>query len=538
MLLSALARGLSLVGSMMYTAKFGFTLGTDIYSFAVNLPNLVFNSLGTALMTIVVPIFAGRLAAGERKEAYRFSDSALSISLALSTALAAAGALLAPAIAGAVGRFGESGLATFALRLMFPVMLFHSLGYVLQGVLQSSRRYMAPAAAAACSGLSVILYVATLADRYGVGGLLVATFIGLAMQAVVLIPPAVAARRAAFRGEGGDSPGGASGARRFRFRLGFSDSDVRTAGRLALPVLVASSSYQINMVVNSAFAAEFVGGVVTIANTQNLASVVAQLFILSMLAVYFPRMSASHAVGDAKGFSESFAAVLRLISYFALPASAALAYLSRHLIPLLYGRGQVTEGDIARSCAAFSLYAAAIALIGLKEAADRAFYAAKDSRTPAVAGAFIMALNIALSYALKGPLGLVGLPVAYLVSIAAGSAALLAAARLGGRVELPRGVRSLAAKCCVGSALMVAAMAAADLALAHVLPAIGVGTDPGLGGSVGAGAWPAHLLAVRIAALAAIGAGVYFGGTLIMRVEESRGMLAAATSFRKRISHL
>ncbi|MDR3120703.1 MAG: murein biosynthesis integral membrane protein MurJ, partial [Clostridiales bacterium] len=317
MLLSTLARGLSLVGSILYTSWFGYTLETDIYSYAVNLPNLVFTCLGSALVTVVIPIYAGRLAAGERGRARDFINNILSISLILAAAVALLGIFISPLITGLVGRFdadGARGLALFALRLMFPVMIFHAVNYVLQGVLQSNGRFVLPAIVSAFSGLSVILYVTLLAGRFGIRGLLVATFFGLALQAVVLVPP-VAARRGGL-------------GYRFRPSLNLADGDVRLAGRLALPVLVSSSSYQLNMFVNSTFAAGFDGGVITIANMQTLAFTAAQLFILSTLAVYFPKMAALHATGDDGGFRGAFDAVLRLILYFAVPASVGLAFLS------------------------------------------------------------------------------------------------------------------------------------------------------------------------------------------------------------------
>ncbi|MDR1062093.1 MAG: oligosaccharide flippase family protein [Clostridiales bacterium] len=568
MLLSTLARCLSLAGSMAYTAYFGYTLETDIYSYAVNLPNLIFTCIGTSLVTVVIPIFTGKLASGDEKSAYGFIDSVITISLLLAAAIAAAGMLAAPAIVSAAPRFsaGDRELAVFALRLMFPVMVFYALSYIFQGVLQSNGRFAMPAAAGAFSGLSVIAYVLVLAGRFGVRGLLAATFAGLAMQAAALAP---SMRRLGYR---------------YRPRADLSSPDVRLCGRLALPVLISSSSYQLNMFVNSTFATGFSGGVVAISNTQNLAFTAAQLFILSALAVYFPKMSALYAKGDARGFRDSFSSVMRLIVYFAIPASVALAYLSKYLMPILYGRGRVTPGDIAMSAAVFSCYAASIASIGFKEAADRAFYAMRDTRAPAAASVLIMALNVSLSVALKGRLGLIGLPLAYAVSISAGAAILLAALRrrmrdglrkmeaggeheteaggggeeagapggpgmgrgdgrppepaagrpegrepAGGRPPLrpsrasrerprPRpndGLKYMAIKCIIASMAMLAALRLADMALPEAA---------GLAAAAGS-----------MALLVACGAAAYFLATLALRVGEAAAIASFAAKLGRRL---
>ena len=525
MLLSTVARILSLSGSILYTTHFGYTLETDIYSYAVNLPNLIFTCLGTALVTVVIPIFAGRLAAGEKKSAYEFIDSILTIALVLAGLISLLGIMFSPAIVRLVGRFdaGDRSLAIFALRLMFPIMVFHAVNYAFQGVLQTNKRFVMPAIVSAFSGLSVILYVLLLADRFGIRGLLAATFCGLMLQALVLIPPV---RNIGYR---------------YHIKMDLQNSDVRLAGRLAIPVLVSSSSYQFNMFINSTFAAAFVGGVITITNMQTLAFTAAQLFILSTLAVYFPKMSAQYAIEDYTGYRKTFSDVMRLIIFFAVPASAGLAFLSQDLIRLLYGRGRVTEADLAVSAAVFSLYALAIASIGFKEAADRAFYAMRDSKTPAAVGMLIMVVNITLSFVLKSFLGLIGLAAAYLISITGGALILLYVLKKREREQKPGqglgqhqgleqkqgeeseqqqgqekglererkkvwqgGMVSLLLKCFLSCAGMLAALLAADRLLSGIWAA-----RAGLGSFV------------HIVVLTLLGVTVYFVLTILLKVEEA-----------------
>lgn len=77
---------------------------------------------------------------------------------------------------------------------MMPVMLFYGLNYIFQGILQSRGKYGFPAFVSVPSSLVVIFYVFALGDKYGITGLLIATFFGLSLQALILIPPAIAAR--------------------------------------------------------------------------------------------------------------------------------------------------------------------------------------------------------------------------------------------------------------------------------------------------------------------------------------------------------
>ncbi|MCL2163252.1 MAG: murein biosynthesis integral membrane protein MurJ [Oscillospiraceae bacterium] len=504
MFLSTAARGVSLLASIMYTTYFGTeNLEIDIYSYAVNLPNLIFTCIGAALVTVVIPIYAGRLAEGDNQRAHRFTDNIISISIILSAAIAVAGFFAAPLIVGLLNRFGAGnfGFAVFAIRIMFPVVIFHSLNYIFQGVLQSNNRFVMPAIVSLASGAAIIAYQLTLADEYGVSGLLFVTFAGLSLQALMLVP-AVAAT-----------------GYRYKPRIDLRDDDVRRAGKLALPVLVSSSSYQINMFINSSLAAGFTGGVITISNAHNLVFTAAQLFILSTLAVMFPKMSAQFAVKDIAGFKSNYSMVLKLIIYFAVPASAGLAAMSGHIISFLYGYGRMTEEGVGRMAAVFAVYAVAIASIGFKEAADRAFYSMKDSKTPALVSVFILISNVALSLILINRLGIVGLPCAYSASITAGAALLLflVRKRTGALIQHEKdgeSIKSMLLKCVISSIIMTVVIILSDRFVFS-----------GIDGVDGVGVMAGRVL--RLLLPVVVGAASYFLLTLGLKVEQARRILRA-----------
>jgi len=67
MIIMILSRLTSLLSNMAYITFYGINLETDIYSYAIQLPNIFFNSLGTAIATVFIPIFAGYIGTGEKK---------------------------------------------------------------------------------------------------------------------------------------------------------------------------------------------------------------------------------------------------------------------------------------------------------------------------------------------------------------------------------------------------------------------------------------------------------------------------------------
>jgi putative peptidoglycan lipid II flippase len=67
-----------------------------------------------------------------------------------------------------------------------------------------------------------------------------------------------------------------------------------------------------------------------------------------------------------------------------------------------------------------AFYAVGIVGIGLKEVLDRAFYAARDTKTPAFNSIAMMIVNIGASLLLTRFMGITGIPLAYSISSVTG----------------------------------------------------------------------------------------------------------------------
>ena len=96
MIIMILSRLLSLVSTQIYMSFFGVDSFLNIYSYAITIPNTIFNCFGTALGTVFIPIYAGHLAKGEDREAARFANNIITISLAFTAVLVAIGMALSP----------------------------------------------------------------------------------------------------------------------------------------------------------------------------------------------------------------------------------------------------------------------------------------------------------------------------------------------------------------------------------------------------------------------------------------------------------
>ncbi len=409
MLIMIFARVLSLVSVQIYMSFFGTeSVEMNIYSYAISLPNIIFNCFGTALGTVVIPIYSGYIAQKDTLNAKKFGDNLITITTLLTLALILIGLLLSPIIPKFTA-FKDNGysFAVKAIMIMMPVMLFYGLNYIFQGILQSHGKYGWPAFVSVPSSLVVIAYVFLLGDKYGITGLLVATLVGLSLQALILIPPLF---KTSYR---------------FTPSLNFKDHDIIRAGKMSIPVLLGVSAYQINMFYNVTMMANFEGMVTLLTYVQNIVLYMVLAFVYSITAVIYPKLSAFAATGDMKEYKNTLGSILTTVMYLLIPMTVGLISVRGELLELITKWGKITDENVLVAAKLLAMYSIGILGIGLKEILDRAFYALKKTALPAINGFIIMAINIILSLVLIKFIGPYGIPLAYSVASLTGMVILM-----------------------------------------------------------------------------------------------------------------
>ena len=399
MLIMVLSRVLSLVSTQFYMSTFGVRgAEIEVYSYAISLPNIIFNCFGTALSTVVIPIYTDYIANNNRKSAKKFADNILTIATVFTVILAIIGIALSPVLPRLTGFSATEETRAFctkALMIMMPVMIFYGLNYIFQGMLQSEGVFGWPAFVSVPSSLTVILYVILLSDKFGVTGLLVATFIGLSLQAIILIPPLVK--------------------KGYRFTPSFNlkDPDVIKAGKMTLPVLLGASSYQLNMFYNVTMIANYDGMVTLLTFIQNLILNMVLAFVYSITAVLYPKLTEYAATGQMGEYRKTLNSVLNSVLLLLIPITFGLFCVRVPLLELITKWGKIDSSDIENGARLIAIYSIGIVGIGLKEILDRAFYALKKTLVSAINGFIIMLVNISLSLLLMNYIGAYGIPFAY-----------------------------------------------------------------------------------------------------------------------------
>ena len=403
-MITLMARLLSLVSIQVYMSFFGpRDAYINVYSYALNVPNIIFNVIGTFITAIVVPIY---VSLKDKPEGAKFMTNMMALVFALIGFLVAMGYLFAPAIVSLTQfQYDQLEFAVVALRVMLMAMFFYGFHYMFQGMLHAHDKFFMPAFVTIPSSLVVIGYVVFLGDRWGVHGLLYATVLGLSMQALVLLPQIL----------------------RLKIKWQWpqlADPQVKKALILAGPVLVSVLSFQINTFFNATLATRF--NLVTImAYAQNLMLVVILSVVYAITAVYLPKLTQMWEEKKQTEFAQSLRDITLTVVFLLAPASLGFYLLRFEIIALIAMWGDFELEDAMITATVLGYFGLGVVSIGLKEVFDRGFYAKQNPKIPGIFGFVIMGINIVFSLSAINTLGFLTIPISFAVSTTIGTLGLM-----------------------------------------------------------------------------------------------------------------
>lgn len=410
MVLMLVGKLLSLVANQVYLSYFGAdNEQLNIFSWVLQIPNYLFQSLGTGLSSVVIPLFAGMIARDRKQEADRFGSNIICITALGMVVLVGAGMLLSLWLP-ELTDFQDKAYARMALMIMMPVMFFYAMTNIYQGILQSLNRFLEPALVNLPSGIVILLYIALFADRFGVTGLLFAVVLGLFLQFAILPYPA---KRAGFR---------------FRPVVDLKDDNIRTVGRMMVPIVLGASAYQFNMFFNNTMMSSVEPESVSLFNfVQTLILSSVMTLVLAITSVKYPALTRHAARGDMDGFRSELSGTMSGMVYLLMPITFGLILLRQPVLELISLHGKVTPENIQTEAVFLLMYSLCIVFLGLKEIADRALYSLQITRISAWIGVVIMAINIAVGYVTSRftSMGAAGIPFGYSLGVIVGTSVLL-----------------------------------------------------------------------------------------------------------------
>jgi len=212
-------------------------------------------------------------------------------------------------------------------------------------------------------------------------GLAIGTLIGGGLQFAVQLPP--------LAGLGYKySPD-------FRWR----DPGVNSILRLMGPSVIAASTTQFNVLVNSMFASTLGDGAIFwLAIAFRLMQLPLGLFGVALGTVTLPLLSRLVVAGQMIGFRAELARAMRLMFLLTIPSTIGLMMLAEPIISVLYQHGRFDATQAAQAGGALRFYAIGLAGYAALKVLVNAFYALDRRKTPMLVSFMAVGLNLLFNW--------------------------------------------------------------------------------------------------------------------------------------------
>lgn len=399
---SLLSRILGLLRDRLLFSTFGAGDVLDTYYAAFRLPDLIFNTLVLgALSAAFIPVFL-EYWHKDKEQAWKIANSVLNIMLVVLLALGLLGFYFAPEIVSMIapGFDLEKRLVTAELtRIMLIGIIFLGLSNIASSMLNAFKRFTAFAIAPVMYNIGIITGIIVLVPIIGVQGLAWGVVLGAFLHFFIQLP---ALSKLGFK---------------YSFCLNWRMRGVWKIGALMLPRTFGLAINQINQVVNTAIGSTLTIGSVAIFNAaNNLQTVPIGIFAIPIALAYFPLFSEAWVKKDTDQLIHAFSKAMRRILFIAIPSSIFIILLRAHIVRLVLGAGAFDWTDTILTARTLSFFAISLFAQSLIPLIARMFYALQDTKTPVIASAVSLALNIYLSIKLSMIMGVAGLGLGFSIA--------------------------------------------------------------------------------------------------------------------------
>ncbi len=386
------ARALGYVRVVVISSTIGEGPELDAFITAFRIPDLIFQLVAAGTVaSALVPMVAGELGTGRASRAWRIVSTVATLMTVALFALAGLAWLGAPWLVAVIAPgFDAPQLERIIelTRLMLLAPMFLALGAVATSALNAHRRFAASALAPIVYDLAIIGAAFILTPSMGVAGLAVGVVAGSLGHLLVQLPPLA---RAGFR---------------FTPSLDTRDPDVRQTLKLMGPRALALGAGQITFIVATSLASGLATGSVTaFAFAFTVFSIPLSVVGVPLGIVALPQLSRDLARGAVNEFVELVTRSLRLITFVILPIVALGIALRQPAMTLLFDHGGFTQTGVGLVAGTLLVLLLALPGEALITILVRAFYANRDTRTPAAAAILAVVLNVAIGIVAVAGLG-------------------------------------------------------------------------------------------------------------------------------------
>ena len=388
-----LSRILGLVRDQVMAYFFGTSLLNDAFNVAYNIPNLLRRLFGEgALSTAFVPIYNEVGIKKGREGQIDFAINLLSILTLFLAVLTLIGIAFAPLIVRLLypGLHPETTLIAIKLtRIIFPYLFFIGLSSTFIAVLNSHDYFFMTGLSSALLNIGMIATLLLPHYIWGLSGkeLIIwaawGVVLGGFLQTVVNLPYL---KKVGYC---------------WKVYLHFGSEALTQMWRRFIPSMIGIGVREINLIADSLMASFLpIGSITALGFGNRLMQLPLGIFAISAGTAVLP-MYSRHVTNKEFGeLSEGMRFTALSLAYIMLPITVLIISFGNDFVSILFQSGAFDSRAATMTSQALVFYSLGLIFYSLNQTVTPLFYANKDTRTPVMIAAIMVALNIILNFIL------------------------------------------------------------------------------------------------------------------------------------------
>ena len=398
------SRILGLIRDILIAKYFGTSNVLEEFIVAFRAPNILRSIFGEGFSdSVATPALSAYHK--DKKKLFGIGNNLIFIFLLILVLIALLGVMLSRYIVmliapGFVSDASKFGLSISFMRIVFPYILFIGLASNFMAILYAMKKFIGPAIVPSLLNVSFILGI--LFFRHAVGKFILVACV-IAGGLLQLIFSYLFLRLSGFR-------------MHFSIKEAFGDKEVFSMFKRTVPRVWSSLVYQLNVLIDTVFSSlSWIvgsGAMAAIYYSNRIVQFPLALIALSVSRVAIVDFSRFSNDGDMEGFKKLFVFSFQNIMFFIVPVSIVFIFISRDIIQILFLRGKFNAYSLAVTSSTLFFYSFGLCFFcGIKLLVN-AFYALKDTSTPAKIATIALIINAVLSAILMFPFKVGGIALA------------------------------------------------------------------------------------------------------------------------------
>jgi putative peptidoglycan lipid II flippase len=405
---TGLSRIAGLIREVVAARYFGTTAAASAFTAAFQVPNLVRSLFAdAALSAAFVPVFTELLEHKKRKEAFELAGALFGLILAVLSVITvvfiAAAGLIMPLF---TDNPALDDLTVGLSRVLFPIVILLGLNGLVVGVLNAHDHFTIPALSPLVWNLVIIaalIFITPLLEgdnriyAYAIG-VLAGTAVQFAMAFPVL-------RRLHIP---------------VRINLHWRDARIRRVLLLMLPVTIGLGLINFNLLINTYFGFRISDEApAAIDRAFRIYMLPQGMFSVAVATVLFPKLSRLVTRQDWAELRATQGNGIRQIALLLIPSAAITIALAEPITRLVYQRGEFDAESTNQVAEALFWFSFSLPFSGFNLLLTRTFFSLQRPWTPTALAGVTLVINVAVSGALYGPMGIGGVVLGTVVATAA-----------------------------------------------------------------------------------------------------------------------